>query len=68
MAPQYLTTQPHANQTRAASEGTRAMAAETLDEIAALGFSVIRLWAFNDGDGWNALQTAPGAILRPERV
>lgn len=48
-------------QTRAASEGqTRELAAATLDQIAAAGFSVIRVWAFNDGKGWNALQTAPG--------
>ncbi|GBF97528.1 mannan endo-1,4-beta-mannosidase-like [Raphidocelis subcapitata] len=45
---------------RAASEGTREMAEETLDQIARLGFSVIRIWAFNDGAGWNALQTKPG--------
>ncbi|KAI8466427.1 MAG: glycoside hydrolase superfamily [Monoraphidium minutum] len=46
--------------TRGASEGTQAMVLETLDGIQRLGFSVIRLWAFNDGDGWNALQKAPG--------
>jgi endo-1,4-beta-mannosidase len=39
------------------------MAEETLDAIARMGFSVIRLWAFNDGAGWSALQTAPGARL-----
>ncbi|KIZ00565.1 Mannan endo-1,4-beta-mannosidase 1 [Monoraphidium neglectum] len=36
------------------------MALETLDACQRLGFSVIRTWAFNDGGGWNALQTAPG--------
>jgi mannan endo-1,4-beta-mannosidase len=33
---------------------------EVLEEAALMGMTVIRTWAFNDGDGWNALQTAPG--------
>lgn len=36
------------------------MALQTLDAIARMGFTVVRIWAFNDGGGWNALQTAPG--------
>ena len=27
-----------------------------------LGLKVVRLWAFNDGDGWNALQPRIGQI------
>lgn len=46
--------------TRAASEGCRQMVADTLDAIQRTGCTVIRTWAFNDGSGWNALQTAPG--------
>jgi mannan endo-1,4-beta-mannosidase len=33
---------------------------EVLEEAALMGLTVVRTWAFNDGDGWNALQTAPG--------
>jgi mannan endo-1,4-beta-mannosidase len=34
---------------------------EVFDEADAMGLSVLRTWAFNDGAGqWNALQTAPG--------
>ena len=51
---------PSLQQTRGASPGTKAMVLETLDAAARMGFTVIRAWAFNDGAGWNALQTAPG--------
>jgi mannan endo-1,4-beta-mannosidase len=37
-----------------------------LDGALRAGFTVLRTWAFNDGDGWNALQTAPGVY--DERV
>jgi len=60
--PKHRTPSPPPAQTRAASEGTRKMAEETLDQIEKLGFTVIRVWAFNDGPGWNALQTGPGAL------
>lgn len=46
--------------TRGASDGTRKTVTDTLDAAARLGFTVVRAWAFNDGPGWNALQTAPG--------
>ncbi len=48
------------HQTRAASEGTRQLASDTLDAMQRCGMTMIRTWAFNDGAGWNALQTAPG--------
>ncbi len=37
-----------------------------LDGAARAGCSLLRTWAFNDGGGWNALQTAPGVY--DERV
>jgi mannan endo-1,4-beta-mannosidase len=48
--------------TRAASVDLRSEAREVLDKAKALGATVVRTWAFNDGaDQWNALQPAPGA-------
>lgn len=46
--------------TRAANEETWPEVEQTLDGIADLGLTVLRTWAFNDGDKWNALQTQPG--------
>jgi mannan endo-1,4-beta-mannosidase len=40
--------------------------AAVLDGAVRLGYSVLRTWAFNDGGGCNALQTAPGVY--DERV
>jgi mannan endo-1,4-beta-mannosidase len=50
-------------QTRAANPGTRQMVSDTLDGLLALGLTVIRTWAFNDGPQWMALQPAPGDTL-----
>ena len=50
----------------AAEPGLRQHVAEVLDDAKRLGATVIRTWAFNDGDGWNALQTSPGVYA--ERV
>lgn len=36
------------------------MVLQTLDAIQAMGFTVVRIWAFNDGPGWMSLQPAPG--------
>jgi len=45
----------------AADPSLRPYVDEVLQESAAMGFSVIRTWAFNDGAcQWNALQTSPG--------
>ncbi|MDP6539417.1 MAG: cellulase family glycosylhydrolase [Planctomycetota bacterium] len=45
----------------AADPALRSYVVEVLDEAAALGLSVLRTWAFNDGAAqWNALQIAPG--------
>lgn len=46
--------------TYAADPNLRPYVDEILEEAALRGERVIRTWAFNDGDGWNALQTAPG--------
>ena len=35
---------------------------EVLQDAAAMGLNFVRTWAFNDGSGWNALQTAPGVF------
>jgi|GEM_PF-741903 len=44
----------------AADPGLRPHVDEVLEEAASMGLRVVRTWAFNDGSGWNALQTAPG--------
>jgi mannan endo-1,4-beta-mannosidase len=44
----------------AADPSLRPQVDEVLEETAAMGLTVIRTWAFNDGTGWNALQTSPG--------
>ena len=46
--------------TRAAEPSLRQQVLEVLDDIKAAGVKVIRTWAFNDGQEWNALQPAPG--------
>jgi mannan endo-1,4-beta-mannosidase len=43
-----------------ADPGLRGHVDEVLTEAAAMGVTVVRTWAFNDGSGWNALQTSPG--------
>ena len=47
-------------QTRGADPSLQHEVTEVLDSIKAAGLTVVRTWAFNDGDSWNALQTAPG--------
>lgn len=47
-------------QTRAADPGCRPMVLQTLDAMQALGFTVVRIWAFNDGPGWMSLQPQAG--------
>ncbi len=45
----------------AADAGLVPLVDEVFNDADALGLSVLRTWAFNDGAGqWNALQTAPG--------
>lgn len=46
--------------TRAAEPSLRQQVLEVLDDAKAAGVRVIRTWAFNDGQEWNALQPAPG--------
>ena len=46
--------------TRAAESSLRQQVLEVLDDAKAAGVRVIRTWAFNDGQEWNALQPAPG--------
>lgn len=51
----------------AAEDNLRGYVDEVLQDAAAMGLTVIRTWAFNDGAAqWNALQTAPGVYQ--ERV
>lgn len=52
--------------TWAADPSLRVSVDEVLEEAVLMGLTVVRTWAFNDGDGWNALQTAPGVY--DERV
>ena len=49
--------------TRAADTSLQPQVLEILDDAQAAGLSVIRTWAFNDGQAWNALQPAPGEAL-----
>ena len=46
--------------TRAAESSLRQQVLEILDDAKTAGVRVIRTWAFNDGQEWNALQPAPG--------
>lgn len=46
--------------TRAADPSTVQDVSSVLDEAAAAGLTVVRLWAFADGEQWNALQPSPG--------
>lgn len=48
-------------QTRAADPGLRHECTRVLDDAAAAGITVLRLWAFADGDEWNALQAGLAA-------
>jgi len=50
----------------AADPDRRHLVDEVLEEAAAMGLNAIRTWAFHDGGGRNALQTAPG--IYDERV
>ncbi len=43
-----------------ARDNLRPKVDEVLQEVSARGVKVVRTWAFNDGQGWNALQTSPG--------
>ncbi len=45
--------------TYAADAGLRPQIDAVMASADSLGLAVIRTWAFNDGSGWNALQTAP---------
>ncbi len=44
----------------AADPSLRPRVDEVLTEARDMGLTVVRTWGFNDGSGWNALQTAPG--------
>ncbi|PRW56628.1 Mannan endo-1,4-beta-mannosidase 1 [Chlorella sorokiniana] len=46
--------------TRAADPATRHECTAVLDDAAAAGITVLRTWAFADGEQWSALQTRPG--------
>jgi hypothetical protein len=46
-----------------AIDNDRDMVRKTLRDIQAAGFNVIRIWAFNDGEGQGKLQTRPGRCI-----
>ena len=56
---------PDMHRSRAGSRVV-AQVAEVFETAQKLGITVIRVWAFNDGDTWNALQPRMGHI--DERV
>jgi len=57
----YAGTNNYYQMVYAADLGLRSYVDEVQAETAALGLTVLRTWAFNDGAGqWNALQTSPG--------
>jgi len=57
----YAGTNNYYQMVYAADVGLRPHVDEVQAETAALGLTVLRTWAFNDGAGqWNALQTSPG--------
>lgn len=47
-------------QTRAGDEGLRHEVTEVMDSMVAAGLTVLRFWAFCDGEQWNSLQPSPG--------
>jgi hypothetical protein len=50
-------------QTRAAETGLHHECTAVLDDAAAAGLTVVRLWAFADGaDQWNALQVRSSGV------
>jgi hypothetical protein len=51
-----------------AIDNDRDMVRKTLRDIKAAGFNVIRIWAFNDGQGHGKLQTRPGRRLCSARL
>jgi hypothetical protein len=53
----------HLPQQAKAIYGEREYVQKTLQGIKAAGFNVIRMWAFNDGEGSGKLQTTPGEGL-----
>lgn len=48
--------------TRAADPATQHECTAVLDDAAAAGITVLRTWAFADGEQWGALQTRPGVF------
>jgi len=50
--------------TYSVDEGTRQEVLDVFDGMEELGLTVLRMWAFNDGDRWNALQPEPGVYNR----
>lgn len=47
-------------QTRGADPNLQHEVTEVLDAVQQAGLTVVRTWAFCDGDEWNALQPSPG--------
>jgi mannan endo-1,4-beta-mannosidase len=47
-------------QTRATEYHLRHQVTDVLDTMVDAGLTVLRTWAFNDGNEWNALQPEPG--------
>lgn len=47
-------------QTRATEYHLRHQVTDVLDTMVDTGLTVLRTWAFNDGNEWNALQPEPG--------
>ena len=50
--------------TYSVEEDTRQEVLDVFDGMEELGLTVLRMWAFNDGDRWNALQPEPGVYSR----
>lgn len=56
----YMFSMPVLAQTRAGDEGLRHEVTEVMDGMVAAGLTVLRFWAFCDGERWNSLQPSPG--------
>ena len=62
---QYLYQSNALSQTRGADPNLQHQVLEVLDSMQEAGLTVVRTWAFCDGEEWNSLQPTPGKLETP---